>query len=72
MRSTDTTAEARAVQLDAYRSLTPVERLETALRMSDELMAITLAGIRSRRPALTDDAAMAELHRVLGHPDPLR
>ena len=72
MRSRDTTAEAHAVQLDAYRSLTPVERLESALSMSDELMAVTLAGIRSRHPTLTHDDAIDELHRVLGHPHVLR
>lgn len=63
MRSRDRTAEAHAVQFDAYRSLTPVERLEPALSTSDELMAVMLAGIRSRQPALTPDGAIEELHQ---------
>ncbi len=72
MRSADTTAEAQAVQLEAYRSLAPVERLELAMAMSDEVMALSVAGIRSRRPGLDADGVTTELHRILGHPVPDR
>ena len=72
MRSADTTAVARAIQLDAYRALAPSERLEMAMAMSDELMGVTVAGIRFRHPGLAAEAARAELHRVLGHPEPVR
>ena len=38
MRSADTTAEAHALRLEVYRSLSPVERLELAMTMSDDVM----------------------------------
>jgi hypothetical protein len=72
MRSPDTSAEAQAVQLEAYRALSPVARLGLALTMSDELMAVTAAGIRARNPEIDTDAVIAELHRILGHPEPVR
>ena len=72
MRSADTDAEAHAVQLGVHRSLSPVERLEMAMTMSDDVVAMTVAGIRSRRPDLDADGVMAELHRILGHPGPIR
>ena len=72
MRSADTTAEAHALQLEVYRSLSPVKRLELAITMSDDVMAMTVAGIRSRRPDLDADAVTAELHRILGHPEPVK
>ena len=50
MRSADTTAEAHALQLEVYRSLSPVERLELAMTMSYDVMAMTVAG--SLWPAL--------------------
>jgi hypothetical protein len=70
MRSADTTAEAQAVQFEAYRDLSPKQRLELAMAMSDDLMALTVAGIRTRHPAFDADAVTAELHRILGHPEP--
>lgn len=72
MRSADTNAEAHAVQLGVYRSLSPATRLEMAMTMSDDVMAMTVAGIRSRRPDLEADGVIAELHRILGHPEPIR
>jgi hypothetical protein len=72
MRSADTDAEAHAVQLGVYRSLSSVERLDMAMTMSDDVMPMTVAGIRSRRPDLGADGVMAELHRILGHPEPVR
>lgn len=67
MRSLDTSAEASRVQLDVYRAMSPARRLELALTMSDELMAVTTAGIRHRHPDFTDDEVLRELHRILGH-----
>lgn len=67
MRSADTTVEARAVQLDAYRALSPTQRVEFAIRLSEDLMAITRSGIRDRHPTFDDAAVTLELHRILGH-----
>jgi hypothetical protein len=51
-----------------------VERLEMAMTMtmSHDVVAMTVAGIRSRRPDLDADGVMAELHRILGQPGPIR
>jgi hypothetical protein len=35
--------------------------------MSDDVMAIARAGIRSRHPELDDAGGTRELHRLLGH-----
>ena len=67
MRSPDTTLEARAVQLDAYRALSPPQRVVLAMQLSEELMAVTRSAIRDRQPTLDDTAVTRELHRILGH-----
>lgn len=65
----DSTLEASEVQVAAWRALSPVERLEVAVELSEGVMALTVAGIRDRRPDLDDDGVAAELHRILGHGD---
>lgn len=67
MRSRDTSDAASGVQLAVYRSMSPTRRLELALSMSDEVMAVTTAGIRHRHPDFTEDEVLLELHRILGH-----
>lgn len=52
-RAADTSAEAHAQQLDAWRQMTPEERLAVAAEMSDALRRLVEAGVRSRHP---DDA----------------
>jgi len=53
IRSGDTSAEASARQLEAFRQMTPEERLAVAAEMSDGLRRLVEAGVRSRHP---DDA----------------
>jgi len=48
----DTTREARRVQLDAYRAMSGVERLQVGFALSEDLRRFTDAG-----------AAVRELHR---------
>ena len=72
MARADTTEEAAAVQRRAIQALTGPQRVELALQMSDEVMAITRAGIRARRPELDEAGVTAELHRRLGHDDLVR
>lgn len=55
MRLRDTTADARAVQLSVYRSMTPDQRTELAVGMSEELREVTLGGLRERHAGLTDE-----------------
>jgi hypothetical protein len=57
------------VQLDAYRALSPQQRVEIAIRWSEELMALTRWCIRDRDPTWDDGAVTRELHRILGHTD---
>jgi hypothetical protein len=64
----DTDPEARRVQLEVYRRMTPQRRVELAIEMSEEARAISLAGIRSRKPNLDAEQALAELVRML-HPE---
>ncbi len=67
MRSRDTSDAAREVLLEVNRSMTAARRLELALSMSDEMMAVTRAGIRHRHPAFTEDQVLGERHRILAH-----
>ena len=63
----DTSTSALERQRDAFRRMTPEQRVALAVEMSDEIRAVTEAGIRHRHPALTDDevrSALAEI--VLG------
>jgi len=63
----DTTPGARKAQLAAYRRLGPARRAEMAYELSEEARAVTIAGIRSRDPRLSAEAARAILiRRLLG------
>ncbi len=50
MRPFDTSAEAHAFQMAAYRRMSPEERSELALRMSDDVRRIAAEGIKQRHP----------------------
>jgi len=53
--------------------MTPEQRVAVAAEMSDEIRAITEAGIRHRNPAFTDDEVRAALAAiVLGRKDAAR
>jgi len=57
----DTTPQARSVQLDVYRAMSPERRMELAFEMSEELRIVTLEGLRERHPGVDDST----LHRLL-------
>ena len=61
MRPYDTHAEAHEVQLRLYRAMTPCQRSELALRMSDDIRRVSLDGIRARHPEYSE----AEARRAL-------
>lgn len=48
--------------------MTPRQRVELAFEMSEELRAVSVAGIRARHPELDESGALAELARIL-HPE---
>jgi hypothetical protein len=45
--------------------MTPEQRLAAAAEMSDEIRAVTEAGIRHRHPTYTDDEVRAALAGIL-------
>lgn len=57
----DTDARTRRRHLDVYRGMTPEQRVELAVDMSEELRAITMAAIRSRNPSLTEQETLSLL-----------
>jgi hypothetical protein len=63
--SGDTSPEAAAIQLEAWRRLGPEARVALAARLSDEIRQVSLAGIRQRNPDYDDDHAMRALLRLI-------
>ncbi len=61
----DTSVEARARQLEAYRVMRPEDRLRLADQMSDEVRSLARSGIRARHPGNPTEAEVeAELARI--------
>ena len=52
---TDTSIEARTVQLDCLRRMTPHERLRMAMDWSGQLRRMSFTAIRRRHPDLDED-----------------
>lgn len=50
VRSADTSPEAHARQLAAYRAMAPAQRVAIAVAMSEDAAAIAAAGISARHP----------------------
>jgi DUF1365 family protein len=65
MPVTDTSTTMRARQLQVFRGMTPAQRVELAIEMSDEIRAVAEAGIRGRHPQHTDDEVRAALLAIL-------
>ncbi len=60
----DTSPTALDRQRDAFRRMTPEQRVALAVEMSEEIRDVTEAGIRHRHPALTDDEVRAALAAI--------
>jgi hypothetical protein len=65
MRPADTTPEAWEVQQAIWRRMGGARRVETALRMSDDARALTMAGIRSRHPEYDDEQVRHAAYRLV-------
>ncbi len=63
--STDTSAEASAVQLEVYRRIGPSGRVAIAAELSAATRSIAISGIRRRNPGLTEAQALRELMQLL-------
>ncbi len=61
----DTTAEAHAVQLQILRSRTGAQRLRMAFQLSEDVRAISRAGIRSRHPDYSEQELTWALNRLM-------
>lgn len=61
MPARDTSAAAAAKQIEIHRRMTPSERLQIAIDMSEFARDLTRAGLRSRYPDYTDAQIEAEL-----------
>lgn len=57
-RPADTNEETYQVWLRVLRSLTPGQRLENVLRLSEESRELALAGIRQRNPHYSPEQAL--------------
>lgn len=61
----DTTVEAAAAYYEALRRMTPEERFRRALRLSDELREVLVAGIRQRHPDYDEQTVKLARNRLL-------
>lgn len=61
MRPRDTSREAYERQLARYRSMTPEQRSELALEMSDDVRRVAAEGIAQRHP----DYSESDVRRAL-------
>ncbi len=64
-RARDTSETAFERQLAAFRAMTPGERVAIAAAMSDEIRALSEAGIRDRHPTYTRAQVEAALTEIL-------
>ena len=60
----DTTLEAAQVQLAIYRRMTPEQRLERTFGLSESLHHLVAAGVRHRRPDLSEEDVQREVARL--------
>jgi hypothetical protein len=61
----DTTIDAEALQMEAYRQMGLIGRLRIATELSDLVHVMAVAGIRRRNPELSQDEARRELAESL-------
>jgi DUF1365 family protein len=61
MTFSDTSPQAAAIQQDVFRRMTPAARLRIALEMSESMRNVARAGLRRRRPELSDEELSHEL-----------
>lgn len=60
----DTTAEAARVQRAAFAEMSPSERLQKALELSEATRNLAAAGLRKRLDLKTDDQVREALVRI--------
>jgi hypothetical protein len=71
MAISDTSPEVEAMQILIRRSMTPSQRLQIAIDLSDLLREFRKAGIRRDHPGWSERQVMIELFRQAFLPQPL-
>lgn len=67
----DTTPEARKIQIEIYRKMSGTQRLLLAFEISELTRALARAGIHDRHPEWTESEVNQELLRLAFFPSPL-
>ncbi len=63
----DTSLEAIRVQHSVYQRMTPEQRWELSIQMTEDTRAISAAGVRSRHPEYTErQVELAVIRMILG------
>jgi hypothetical protein len=70
MAHSDTTPEARKIQIETYRKMSGAERLLLAFDISELTRALARAGIRDRHPEWSESEVTRELLRLAFFPSP--
>jgi DUF1365 family protein len=65
MVARDTARSSAELQADIYRQFTPAERLDMTIEMSEFARSLSRAGLRSRRPELTETELDREMLKQL-------
>jgi hypothetical protein len=65
MAALDTTPDVAALQLAAYRRMTPSQRAALAFELSETSRELSLGGIRTRHPDYDERQARLALFRML-------
>ncbi len=65
MRARGTSQEAHEIQVRLYRRMTPAQRPELALRMSDDVRRVAAEGIKQRHPGLLGARCPTGSRRIL-------
>ncbi len=65
MAALDTTADADAAQLAAYRRMSPEQRLQLVVQMSEDAFELTRDGIRTRHPEYDERKVFLAFARLL-------
>ena len=61
----DTSPEANAIQIEAYRRMGGTARAQVMFRLAEMARQITVAGIRTRHPDYDDDQVLLARARLL-------
>ncbi len=59
--ASDTCVDAQRIQVELWRRMSPLEKMRAVTQISQAVQDLSLAGIRSRHPAASDEECMLRL-----------